>query len=164
MTILLSLLRQFWPYIAAFMLGASMAGGAAWQVQGLRITAAEQEFTDYKQEQTRLIQEAKDAADKQRTDAAEEYARLRHDLGIAIQTGDSYRRCVAAGKCGRLSNLPACSGSGLSAPRNLDGAGGIAIPLAGEAEAPGLVTDCAYTTLQLNQLQQDIENQPGFKE
>ena len=35
------------------------------------------------------------------------------------------------------------------------------IPLAVSAAA---INDCAMTTLQLNQLQQDIEAQPGYKE
>lgn len=43
------LLLRALPYIAAFMLGAALSGGAAWKIQGLRITAAEQDLTEYRQ-------------------------------------------------------------------------------------------------------------------
>lgn len=36
------LLKKFWPYLVAFAIGAALAGGVAWKIQGLRVTAAEQ--------------------------------------------------------------------------------------------------------------------------
>lgn len=53
--------------VGAFAVGATSGGGAAWWIQGLRVTAAkqetvkvQQEFTEFKQETTRIGQAAKD--------------------------------------------------------------------------------------------------------
>ena len=162
MTILISLLRQFWPYIAAFAMGASLAGGAAWKVQGLRITSAQQEFTDYQQAQTKLIQEAKDAADQQREQARENFTAAVKVLGADIEAGAAYRRCVAAGKCGRVPVQPTCADLRLPSAGRTDAAGTDPVPAARDA-APQVVSDCAKATLLSNQLQNDIENQPGYK-
>lgn len=148
---------------------SALAGFAiAWWIQGLRVTGAEQEFVDYKQEQVALEQKRKDDADKQRGEAATQYAVARQELADAITAGDVYRRCVEAGRCGVPRNPPSLcesstsrSGGGLSAPNKADGSSANAVSLAGDATA---INDCAVTTLQLNHLQQDIEEQPGYSQ
>lgn len=50
---------------------------------------------------------------------------------------------------------------GLSAPNKSDGSSANAVSLAGDATA---INDCAVTTLQLNHLQQDIEEQPWYSQ
>lgn len=157
-----------WMALAVFGFGVASGGGAAWFVQGLRLTHAEQEFTQYKQTQVKLIQEAKDAADLQRDKASAAYASASRQLADSIEAGDVYRRCVAAGKCGRVQrNVPACTGIRLPTIGAVDGTGGNAIPVAGEPAAEeesckGLAKDAAMVQLRLNQLQGEIEAQPGY--
>ena len=150
---------------------SALAGFAiAWGIQGLRITSAEQEFVEYKQEQTRIFQEQKDAADKQREAAAKDYAKAQEELAKSIEAGDAFKRCVAAGKCGVANAAPGVrpgsrsAGAGLSSPGRLNATSTNELSATGESAAPGVVFDCAYTTLQLNHLQADIEAQPGYKE
>ena len=47
--ITVALLKKVWPYLVAFALGAILFGGAAWKIQGLRVTAAKQETTSVQQ-------------------------------------------------------------------------------------------------------------------
>ena len=146
---------------------SALAGFAiAWWIQGLRVTGAEQEFVDYKQDQVTLEPKRKDDADKQREESARRYADTRAALEKEIEAGDVFRRCVLAGRCGVSRNPPrVCesstsrSGGGLSAPNKPDGSSANAVSLAGDATA---INDCAVTTLQLNHLQADIEAQPGY--
>ena len=146
---------------------SALAGFAiAWWIQSFRVKDAEQEFTAYKQEQVTLEQKRKDDADKQRVEAATQYAIARQELADAVAAGDVYRRCVEAGRCGVPRNPPSLcesstsrSGGGLSAPNKPDGSSANAVSLAGDATA---INDCAVTTLQLNHLQADIEAQPGY--
>ncbi|MFA7290891.1 MAG: hypothetical protein WC023_01460 [Rhodocyclaceae bacterium] len=160
-TALFGLLRPLWPYFAAFALGGFMAGGVAWKVQGLRLTAAQQEFTDYKQTQKQLIQEAKDAADRQRDQARENFTGAVKVLAADIEAGAAYNRCLAAGKCGRVRDVPTCADLRLPSASRTDAAGADAVPAARDP-APEVVIDCAKATLLINQLQNDIENQPGY--
>ena len=159
-----------WMALAVFGFGAASGGGAAWFVQGLRLTHAEQKFTKYKQTQVQLIQEAKDAADLQRDKASAAHERASRQLADAIEAGDVYRRCVAAGKCGRVQrNVSACTGTGVSTDSAVDGSGGSAVPAAGETAAEGgtcegLAADAARVQLRLNQLQGEIEAQPGYSQ
>ena len=147
-----------------------LAGFAiAWGIQGLRLTSAEQEFTAFKQNQVRIFQEHKDNADKQRQESARNYETARNELATVSERAEIYKRCVAAGRCGvcpsgvrkSAANTP---GNGLSTRPQLDEASANAVPLAGEPAAPGVIYDCAYTTLQLNHLQADIEEQPGYSQ
>ena len=147
-------------------ISAAAGFAIAWWIQGLRVTGAEQEFVDYKQDQVTLEQKRKDDADKQRVEAATQYAIARQELADAVAAGDVYRRCVEAGRCGVPRNPPSLcesstsrSGGGLSAPNKPDGSSANAVSLAGDATA---INDCAVTTLQLNHLQADIEAQPGY--
>ena len=159
-TVLLALL------VGSFLFGVSSGGSAAWWIQSLRVKDAEQEFTAYKQEQVTLEQKREDDADKQRVEAATQYAIARQELADAVAAGDVYRRCVEAGRCGVPRNPPSLcesstsrSGGVLSAPNKADGSSANAVSLAGDATA---INDCAVTTLQLNHLQADIEAQPGY--
>ena len=45
-------------------ISAAAGFAIAWWIQGLRVTSAEQEFTEYKQEQRKVYQDAVDAAQK----------------------------------------------------------------------------------------------------
>ena len=47
--ITVALLKKVWPYLVAFAIGAILLGGAAWKIQGLRVTAAEQKTTRVQQ-------------------------------------------------------------------------------------------------------------------
>ena len=164
---MLTLLKPFLPYIAVAIVAFSTGFGGAWKVQGLRITSVEQAFTEFKQEQVRIYQEAQDAADEQRVKAAEAFAAKSADLAKAIEDGDVYRRCVDAGKCGvRVLKQPTCTpGIRLPATDSAHDPGTDAISLIARAtEEDPVVNDCAVTTLMLNQIQTDIENQPGYSQ
>lgn len=47
--ITVALLKKVWPCLVAFAIGAILLGGAAWKIQGLRVTAAEQKTTRVQQ-------------------------------------------------------------------------------------------------------------------
>ena len=80
-------------------ISAAAGFAIAWWIQGLRVTGAEQEFVDYKQDQVRIVQEQKDAADKQRDEAAKRFSAERADLAKEVEAGDVWKRCVMAGRC-----------------------------------------------------------------
>lgn len=153
----MSLLRGALPYLIA----ASGGFMVAWGIQALRLTAAEQEFVEYKLTQIQAIQDAKDLADFNRQKAGEMYAAQTKELNAAMVEGATLRRCIAAGKCGGVSKLSADSRTGLQTPAGLDAVGENAISTAGVDEA---LRECALTTFQINSLQADIEAQPGYKE
>jgi hypothetical protein len=158
--LLLNLLRPFLTYAIA----AAMGAIAAWSIQGVRLDASRNELTAYKQQQITLTQEAKDAADKQRDQARENFTGAVKVLAADIEAGAAYNRCLAAGKCGSVvSNLPTRSGLRLPTAGSVDATGTDAVPAARDP-APEVVSDCASTTLMLNQLQTNIENQPDYKE
>ena len=155
----LAIARFAAPYAICFVLGF----GVAWQIQGLRVTAAEQDLIDYQQDQEAARITAEKQAEKRRKETADEY---QSKLDVLAQDHDTYRRCVAAGKCGarvvRVRDVPNGSGGGISAPGRPDAAGADAVPVAGEVAAEdGILKDCARTTLQLNQLQEDVMKQWG---
>lgn len=153
----LSILRLIAPYAICVAIGFGMA----WKVQGLRVTAAEQDLIEYKQAQVQAQIKAEQDAEIRRKETANEYAK---HLAQLESDHDTYRRCVAAGKCGarviRLPAMPNGAGSGVSPPGRTDADRPDAVPVAGEVAAEdGILKDCARTTLQLNQLQADIEKQ-----
>lgn len=155
----LPLLRLIAPYAIIFAIGF----GAAWQVQGLRVTAAKQDLTDYKQAQVQALIEAEKEAERRRKETADDYQAKLDAIGKDHET---YKRCVAAGKCGarvvRVPVMPGSSGLRVPAPGGSDEARPEPVPAAGEVAAEdGVLKDCARTTLQLNQLQEDIEKQWG---
>lgn len=159
------LLRSMLPYA----ISAALGFGVAWGIQGIRLDAAkadvkkeQQKLIDYRNEQERKVIEAAQAAEKRRKETIDEYAKKIEALG---KDHDAYKRCVAAGKCGvrtvRVRDVvPKAGESGIRAPGGTDGASANAVPAAGAvAETDEVITDCARTTLQLNQLQIDIEKQ-----
>lgn len=154
-----------WVVLGAFAFGGSLA----WWAQGLRLTAAEQEFTAYKQAVKEQELRHRAAEDQRRQDAAIEYAAQQGALNHEIEQGIVYRRCVAAGKCGaRVLQSTTCSASlRLPAVGGDHGAGADPVPLGRESttesgEGPPVVSDCAITTLRLNRLQLEIEGQEGY--
>ena len=163
MTIALELLRRFWPYIVAFAIGFSMAWGIAWKIQGVRLDRAQNEFTDYKLEQQRIVQESIDLMNKKRQEVANAYEKDRSKLEADVASGEVFKRCVDAGKCGRVRVVPTCS-PGISLPAlggsNANGPDAISA-FTGTTEDP-VIGDCAQTTLILNQLQKEVENQEGY--
>lgn len=145
-------LKFFWPYLVA----ASIGFGGAWEVQAVRLDAANNRLVAYKNEVVQAKAEAKDAAEKQRKETDDEYA---ENLATLANDHDAaYQRCIAAGKCRGMRPVPSCSGNGISPPVRPDGSGTDAVPAAGEP-APEVITDCARTTLMINQLQADIAKQ-----
>lgn len=153
----LTMVRFILPYAVFSLVGFV----AAWQLQGIRLDAAKNELADYKTEQQRLKNEADLAAEKRRKETANEY---QTKLDALEADHDTYKRCVAAGKCGarviRLPNLPNGAGVRVPPPGGSAEARPDAVPVAGEVAAEdGILKDCARTTLQLNQLQADIEKQ-----
>jgi multidrug efflux pump subunit AcrA (membrane-fusion protein) len=163
MTFILGLLRPFLPYLAVAAVAGGIGWSGAWKIQALRLTAAEQEFVQYKQAQLAASLEAERVAQKQREDAANDYEKQKSALAKQVAAGEVWRRCVAAGRCGRLPDATACTGFRLPTPGELDGVRPDPIPLVtGSAEAMPVVTDCAATTLMLNRLQADIAAQPNY--
>lgn len=174
LTLLLELGKRFWPQIALGLAGAAVGFSLAWSLQGLRLDDAktdlvemQQQFESYKQHIRQQEIEAAERANAAREQASADYRRLRDDLEKQIAAGDAYRRCVAAGKCGAwVRDVQAgrvCPSVGISPAGGVDGPGTDPVPAAGEPAAPGVVADCAYTTLQLNRLQADIADQPGYR-
>ena len=153
-----------WLVLGAFAAGAASGGSVAWWIQGLNVTAAEQEFTTYRQTQTALIQEEKDRATIQREKAGKDYEHLSNILNDEINRHVVLQRCVAAGKCGVRNNpVPAGSGISATATLGLNGPGPYAVPSsAGTAEEDPIIGDAAICTLRANRLQDFIANQPGY--
>lgn len=174
LTLLLELGKRFWPQIALGLAGAAAGFALAWSLQGLRLDDArtdlvelQQEFASYKQHIRQQEIEAAERAHAAREQASADYRRVKNDLEKQIASGDAYRRCVAAGKCGArvqyLQTGSVCPSVGVSPAGGIDAPGPDPVPAAGDPAAPGIVADCAYTTLQLNSLQADIANQPGYR-
>lgn len=153
----LTMVRFILPYAVFSLVGFV----AAWQLQGIRLDAAKNELAEYKTEQQRLKNEADLAAEKRRKETANDYQTKLDQLDADHET---YRRCVAAGKCGarviRVPVMPDSAGLRIPPPGGSAEASPDAVPAAGEVAAEdGILKDCARTTLQLNQLQADIEKQ-----
>ena len=164
----LALLKRLIPFAIAAVIGFGMARA----IQGLRITAAEQEVTaaeqahkDYVQQLTQESQDAKAEADRQRDQAQRDYAAASKQLEDAIARGDALSRCIAAGKCRGMPKQPVCASSaaaGISAPSGVDDASPDAVFAAARVADEGVIADCARTTLEINQLQRAVKSQPGY--
>ena len=142
--------------------------GLGFGVQTHRLDNAKLEFSDYKVAQQKEVQRQITVADKQREESANEYQEVKKQLEASIKTGEVFKRCVAAGKCGvRYVTVPPRTVKSLSPASRANAASADSVPVAGEpaaevADVGDVVTDCARTTLQLNMLQADIEKQEGF--
>lgn len=158
-----AIVRPFVPHIMAFIVGF----GIALKIQDYKITGLKQEHTEYIQEQTRLVQEEIRHANEQREKSAKDYESAKKDLASQVAAGDVYRRCVAAGKCGVLAISGSQNGSVPPAGR-ADGTSSDTVPTAGVGSSQiddknnTLASDCATTTLMLNHLQRNIEQQTGY--
>lgn len=170
MTALWPLIRLVGPYLLAAGVAFGAGWWGAWSVQSARLAAADAEFVAYRAEQVRLATEREAAAIQQREQQRADYEQARTQLDIEIAKGATYRRCVAAGKCGpaagSLCPQPAAeaAGTGLRFPTGLgtDAGGAGAVPAAGDTTPP-VIGDCAAVQLQLNRLQAAIETQPGYR-
>lgn len=160
---LVAFFRGAFPYLIAGAIGFSVG----WWIQEFRVDRAQSEtmevnlrFTAYKIEQDRLrVQHGLDAEKRREEtikDWSAKYAQLQKDTEI-------FRRCVAAGKCGGLSNVPGNSPSlKLSGTLGIDATPKGNLPAATGAtadETPLVLRDCAADVLQLIQLQDDIRKQ-----
>ena len=164
----IELLKRLIPFAIA----AAVGFGIAWSIQGLRVTAAEQETIDAKQDFTTFVQkvrqegqDAKDQADRKREQAERDYAAASRQLEDAIARGDAFSRCIAAGKCRGMPKQPVCTGSpAASVPPTVgvDEASADAVFAAASVADEGVIADCARTTLLYNHLQTDIRMQPGY--
>ena len=154
LNVALAVLRSGWLYLAAALAGFVLA----WSAQGLRLTAAQQEFTAYKLDQQQASNVAAERATKQREESAYAYQILNAQLNQEIESGAVYRRCVAAGKCGRVQQRPASLPAATVSPgTGTDAARPDPVPAAGDDAA--LANDCAVTTLRLNRLQDAVAAQ-----
>lgn len=164
--ILIAILRKYWLDIAIGGAGLVVGMWLAWNIQDVRLQAAEQRFVQYKIEERDAEIRREAVAQKQREIAKHDYEVLSARLSAEIEDGDVLRRCIAAGKCGKRVSVqpaPTCGG-GLPAASVPDASRPDAVPSTGgsAAEVMPVVNDCAITTLRLNQLQADIERQPGY--
>jgi len=103
MSLLLTILKQFWPYIAAFTIGLSVGGGGAWKIQGYRITEAKQELAAFEQQTEAAGLAAEKEAQRIETEHTANLAKVKEDhenLIPAIREGAvaQYLAHVAAAK------------------------------------------------------------------
>ncbi len=133
--LMLTVLRSALPYAVAALIGAS----CAWYIQGLRITAAQQDLIAYKQAAAAAAME-----EKERTDVVSE--QVSNDWAAnLVALRDSYARRVLPGSTGKAPGVSASPDAVDVATTDAGtGAGGI---------APPLTQRCAETTMQLLFLQ-----------
>lgn len=128
------------------------------------------EHQSYVNQQEELVRLANKAAFKLKEQADHDYQVADQKLQQEIERGDTFRRCVAAGKCGalviRVPTNPGQTGTVTSSCSN-DGTGPNSIPVGSnttetQIQTPPIVEECAVTTLRLNQLQSFIESQTDY--
>lgn len=164
-----NLLRFIGPYVLVG--GVAFGGGwrAATSALTPQINAARHALAAEKLAQAGAVLRHTEQTIARQTKTRNDYARARKQLAEAGEEMAAYQRCVDAGRCGPSVGLcrDAASASGegadgLSATGRPDGTGPGAVPAA-RITAPSLIGDCAAVQLQLNQLQADIEAQPGYR-
>jgi len=165
--------------IGVFTFGVTTGGSAAWWIQGLRITSAQQAtktvqqtFDKYQLDQKAMELHNKEVAANQREKERQDYEHLSDLLTDQINDGAVYKRCVAAGKCGvhNSASVPTSPGNGLQTNGGVDVSWSHSVPPGAGAtttnedggQCQALASDCAVTTLMLNRLQISIESQPGY--
>lgn len=157
--------------LATFGLGFSTGGSFSWYVQSVRLDKAnvakekvEQEFSKYRiDQQTAFLK----LEEKNRANAKESgrmFEAQKKELEKANKSGETYKRCVTAGKCDGLRvkpNLSCATNNSVQTNAGTDEGGSDAISVIG-GSTPPVVIDCSETTLTLNRLQSAIEGQPGY--
>ena len=95
MSLLLSLLKSYWPQVAAFVGAVALGFMAAWQLQGLRLDEAHNEFRAY-------VVEVEDAAAASKKAAITQYALWLQEKEDALNAAkvreDTLRRQAAAAR------------------------------------------------------------------
>lgn len=133
--LMLTVLRSALPYAVAALIGAS----CAWYIQGLRITAAQQDLIAYKQAAAAAVME-----EKERTDVVSE--QVSNDWAAnLVALRDSYARRVLPRSTGKAPGVSDAAGT-VDATTADAGTGATGI-------TPPLMQRCAETTLQLLFLQ-----------
>lgn len=150
-----------------YAISAAIGFSAAWWVQSLNVTAAKQALTTLEQSVKQARIDDEEAKEKARLAAQARYIEVSKQLENANESHETYRRCVAAGRCGVRVERAVCAGSGVTlSPRvGVDAGGANTVPAqSGAATEVGetLANECAVTTLRLNQLQASIEAQANL--
>lgn len=163
--LLLDLIRRNWALIAAILTAFSVGWAGAWHLRSLAVVEIEQEFKSYQQHIKAQEIQAAERAEAARMKSAEDYRRAKDELAKEIEAREVYKRCVDAGKCGRVRVEYRDCGASLRVPPggivNAASANPVSSP-GGPAEEMSVVNECAVTTLQLNKLQEAIERQDGY--
>ena len=116
MGLLLSLLKSYWPQLAAFIGAVALGFGAAWNIQGLRVDALDVEFGQYRNEVEQNAIAAKDVAlekerfwrmevENARINAQAREMRLKKDAAAAQSAVSGLRNDLAALRA-RLATSP----------------------------------------------------------
>ncbi len=141
------MLIRFGPYAAAALAGAAVA----WWIQGVRITAAEQELVDWQQAQVKAVQAARAHEQQVTQEVSDAYI-----LNLNALHG-YYRRNPV------IRMLPAVGQSGVpDSPKSADGTPSDLVSAAEtEQRVTAALESCGRTTLQLITLQQWITELTG---
>lgn len=142
------MIRLLAPYLVAAGVGFS----SAWFIQGLRLTSAEQDFVDFKQELTLAQIAAEKKQQKRQKETSDAWAKNMDALRAAYRSG-------------WVPKLPSGSGLALRPATRAYAAGEAAVPASSGvedqclADFEQLMLDAAELQLQLNALQNDIKAQ-----
>ncbi len=120
--------------------------GAAWYIQGVRLTAAKQELVEWQQAMTKAVQAGRDFEYAKNVEAQNAWSKNLDELRRTWRTG-WVPNVPSSG--GGLKPLPPASGTDETCKDAV-------------STARELAAQCGETTLQLNQLQQRIEAQQGY--
>ena len=92
-TLLISLIKDYWPQIIAFVGAVALGFWMAWQLQGLRLDALEIDFGKYRNQVEQQAIEARQAALKQQAAWLQE---KEHALKVAQEREQKLQKDVAA--------------------------------------------------------------------
>lgn len=106
MSVVLALLKSYWPQLAAFVGAAAIGFGAAWQLQGLRLDSLEIEFARYRNGveqnaiESRQLELDKEnfwrtEAENARINAIAREVQLKKDVATAQSAGARMRDSIA---------------------------------------------------------------------
>ena len=146
--------------VIGFVAGLVIGTGFSWWVGSLRVESVQQDFTEYRQNQKEAYQRALDTARMQQEDASKEFQLKEGQLQDEIKKNVVLQRLVTAGRL-HVNTARTCDGS-VQASLGIDETRTDPVPASSgftEESVSQVVNDCSVTTLMLNQLQADIENQ-----